>query len=213
MFFFPICPKDTYANIVSESMHDVPLMFEFCLLCILQEYVSCLSSLWIKSSVLWSCTSGPLGRITGFQGKWSAGWSQEVKRLCVERGGQHSDFEGTAVLKGWDWTAWIGISALSEQIALWPPARIISAALSGCQPWPGNPKSLLHNTFSPSSLFGKCKSLKQLCLDRYRLCFAKGGRLRLKDNSCHLKLRKQQQVKHIVLSAQYSTYCSYLSSL
>lgn len=37
MFFFPICPKDIYANIVGESMHDVPLIFEFYLLCTLQN--------------------------------------------------------------------------------------------------------------------------------------------------------------------------------
>lgn len=154
MFFFPICPKDIYANIVGESMHDVPLIFEFYLLCTLQNTLAVYHLLlWIKSSVLWSCTFGTLGRITEFQGKWSAGGSQEVKRLCFGRGGQHPDFEGTAVVKGWDWTAWIGISALLEQIVLWPPAKIISAALSCCKPWPSNPKSLLHNTFSRISVW------------------------------------------------------------
>lgn len=93
IFFFSVYPEDIHANIVGESMHDVPLIFEFCLLCIIQNTLA-LSRLllWIQSFVLWSCTSGALGRTTGFQGKWSAGWGGEVarskvKRLCRERGG------------------------------------------------------------------------------------------------------------------------------
>lgn len=218
MFFFPICPKDIYANIVGESMHDIPLIFKFYLFCVLENMLAVYRLLlWITSFVLWSCTSGTLGRITGFQGEWSAGWSWEVaksrvKRLCIERGGQHPDFEGTAVVKGWDWTAWISISALSEQIVLWPPAKIISAALSCCQPWPSNPKNLLHNSFSWHLCLGNANLWNNCPYTDTDYVLRRVEDWGSRMDSCHLKLRKQQRVKHIVLSAQYSTYCFYLSS-
>lgn len=212
MFFFPVYPKDSHANIVGESVHDVPLIFEFYLLCMLQITLAVyLLLLWIRSSALWR------SRITGFQGKWSAGWSGEVarskvKRLCTERGGQHPDLGGTAVLKGWDWAAWISIPALSEESVLWPPAKIISQLSCCFQPWPSNPKCLLHNTFSQHLSLGNADLWNNCpCTDtRYVLQRVEGWGSRM--DSCHSKLRQQQQVKHIVLSAQYSSYCFYLST-
>lgn len=201
IFFFRICPKDIYANIVGESMHDVPFIFEFCLLCILQNTLAVYHLLlWIKSVVLWSCTSGTLGRMSGFQGKWSAGWCGEVarskvKRLCSERGGQHPDFEGTAVVKGWNWTAWIVSLLCQSRSCSGLQPKSSQQLLSCCQRWPSNPKSLLHNTFSQhlclgnANLWNKCPyrdsdSVLQRVEDW-------GSRI----YSCHLKLRKKQQVK------------------
>lgn len=124
------------------------------MLCILENTLAVYHLLcWIKSLVLWSCASGTLGRITGFQGKWSAGWSGEVarskvKRLCSERGGQHPDLEGTAVVKGWNWTAWILSLLFQSRSCSGLQPKSSQQLLSCCQPWPSNPKSLLHNTFS-----------------------------------------------------------------
>lgn len=153
MFFFPVYPKGSHANIVGESMHDVPLIFEFYLLCMLQITLAVyLLLLWIRSSALWR------SRITGFQGKWSAGWSGEVagskvKRLCTERSGQHPDLGGTAVLKGWDWAAWISIPALSEECALASSQNQLSSSHAASSPDPATPSVCCTIPFPSISLW------------------------------------------------------------
>lgn len=101
MFFFPIFPEDIYASIVGESMHDVPLIFEFHLLCMVQNKSLTLNSKFCALELyLWH--SGQNNWVAGEMKSWlkSEVARSKVKRLCIERGWQHPDFEGAAVVKG-----------------------------------------------------------------------------------------------------------------
>lgn len=111
MFLFPVCPEDIYANIVGESMHDVPLIFEFYLLCILQNALAVyLLLLWIKSFVLWSCTWG-----TSYSGKNN--WvPREMKCWFNSRGGQK---EGENAVHWREWAAsWLWRDCSGEGLRL-----------------------------------------------------------------------------------------------
>lgn len=86
-----------------------------------------------------------------------------------------------------------------------------SQQLSSCfQPWPSNPKWLLHNTFSQHLCLGNADLWNNCPYPDTDHVLQRVEDWGSRMDSCHL--RKKQQVKHIALSSQYSSYCFYLST-